>query len=451
MGRPAMNETLAPIQSEHALLGAAIYDPEHCADVLERVRPEHFYEPYHGRIWKRLQGGAASDDAILSQAFANDPAFEDFGGSRFFGDLLEKAMLPTVGVHADLVIDAATRRAVHAVATAAAGKATTQTGEGARIISDLERQLADVARDTSQTATSLGLDALEALEAAQRGEFRGEPTGIAAIDKVTSGIRKTDVWFIGGRTSMGKSVVGVEMALGIATQGRGVAFYSLEMPKVECQMRAIASLAFMRNEPDNPRYGDLLKGRHMPHDTLSRARHAARRLAELPIVIDDKGGLSIDDIRSRALRQVRAWEKAGIKPGAIIIDHIGLVSPSRQTDNKAADTAETVNQLKPLAKALQCPVAALVQVNRQTEGRNDKRPTMADLNWSGAIEQIADFVGLLYREAYYLARSPSRDDQDLADRHEHDLEIIIAKNRSGPICNVKAWVDVACNVVLEAG
>ena len=82
-------------------------------------------------------------------------------------------MLPTVGVHADLVIDAATRRAVHAVATAAAGKATTQTGEGARIISDLERQLADVARDTSQTATSLGLDALEALEAAQRGEFRG--------------------------------------------------------------------------------------------------------------------------------------------------------------------------------------------------------------------------------------------------------------------------------------
>ena len=117
--------------------------------------------------------------------------------------------------------------------------------------------------------------------------------------------------------------------------------------------------------------------------SLSRARHAARRLAELPIVIDDKGGLSIDDIRSRALRQVRAWEKAGIKPGAIIIDHIGLVSPSRQTDNKAADTAETVNQLKPLAKALQCPVAALVQVNRQTEGRNDKRPTMADLNWSG--------------------------------------------------------------------
>ena len=152
-------------------------------------------------------------------------------------------------------------------------------------------------------------------------------------------------------------------------------------------MRAIASLAFMRNEPDNPRYGDLLKGRHMPHDTLSRARHAARRLAELPIVIDDKGGLSIDDIRSRALRQVRAWEKAGIKPGAIIIDHIGLVSPSRQTDNKAADTAETVNQLKPLAKALQCPWQPCVQVNRQTEGRNDKRPTMADLNWSEPLSK----------------------------------------------------------------
>lgn len=438
------------IDSEQAVIGAAMNDPSACADVLDLVTPDHFHEPYHGRIWKKLRQGGPVDPQTLAQAFAADPAFEDMGGQRYFVDLWDKAYLPTVGVHAAAIVDAATRRQVHAVATSAAGKAATTPGEGDRIISDLERSLAEIARDTAQGAVPLGLDALESLEAASRGEYRGEPTGIACIDKVTSGIRSTDVWFIGGRTSMGKSVVGVEIALGIASQGRGVAFYSLEMPKVECQMRAIASLAFERMAAENPRYGDLLKGRSLYPDTISRARLAAKRLASLPIVIDDRGGYSIDDICSRALRQVRAWEKAGIKPGCIIIDHIGLVAPSRRTDNKAADTAETVNQLKPLAKALQCPVAALVQVNRQTEGRNDKRPTMADLNWSGAIEQIADFVGLLYREAYYLARSPDRNDQGRADSQEHELEIIVAKNRSGPICTVKAWVDVACNVVLEA-
>jgi replicative DNA helicase len=162
------------------------------------------------------------------------------------------------------------------------------------------------------------------------------------------------------------------------------------------------------------------------------------------------GGLTIEDIRSQAQRQMRAWEKAGVQRGAVFIDHIGLVKPhSKRADSKAAETADIVNELKAIAKQLRAPVIALCQVNRNTESRNDKRPTLADLNWSGAIEQIADFICLLYRESYYLDRSADADDQAKAGMVEHEIELLIHKNRSGPICNLKAFVDIACNVIRD--
>lgn len=439
------------IESEQAVIGAAIYAPDDAGDLFEAVKADHFHEPVHARIWAHLARGGAHDQQTLALHFANDPALADLGGVRYFGDLIDKAYLPTAHAHAVAVVDAAMRRQIHGIATAAAAKAATSPGEAERIIADLERGAADIAREKASSAVRIGDDALDNLEKAWRGEFKGEPTGLDCIDRVTGGLKSTDVWFIGGRTSMGKSVVGLEIARGVAQAERGVMIFSKEMPKRECQMRMIASLAHERDGTDQIRYGDLLKGNTYGANFMARARAAATALRSLPIFIDETGGLTIDEIRSRALRQVRTWEKSGIKPGCIIIDHIGLVQPTRKTDNKAADTADTVNQLKPLAKQLQCAVVAMVQVNRQTEGRDNKRPTVADLNWSGAIEQIADFVGLLYRESYYLDRSPRKEDQDAAFLKKHDMEIIVAKNRSGPICTVKAWVDVACNVVLEAG
>src|SRR5690606_1962404 len=110
----------------------------------------------------------------------------------------------------------------------------------------------------------------------------------------------------------------------------------------------------------------------------------------------------LDQIISLSRRQVRAWERKQIEPGCIVIDHIGLVQASAQRDSKAAERADVVDRLKEAARLIGCPIVAAAQVNRGPEARQDKRPTMGDLNWSGSIEQIADFVGLLYRDAYYL-------------------------------------------------
>lgn len=438
------------LDSEQAVLGAALYDADTRAELLQIVRPEHFHEPVHGLIWEALRGDGPVDPVLVSRKLKDVPAYVEIGGMRYLCDLVDRAFILTAPGHADAVVDAALRRNLRQAGQALTLDAETE-GAGEALLAATERALADMARDGSSGPTALpaGMAALDSFDAAARGEYRGAETGVQALDHVTGGIKRDDVWVFGGRSSMGKSVVGVSLGRSIAAQGRGVLMFSLEMPMREVQARLIADAAHYPDASQQVRYGDVLNGR-VPHQLHDRARAAARGLASLPFLVIDRGSFTIEDIRRHALRQVRGWERAGIEPGAILIDHLGLVQPVRKTDSKAADTSDTVNELKGIAKQAGCPIIALAQVNRGPENRSDHRPTMGDLNWSGSIEQIADFVCLLYRESYYLARSGRDSDIDRAFACEHEMELLIQKNRSGPICTKKAWVDVACNVLRDA-
>lgn len=442
--------------SELAVIGCALYDRKACEEAFERLRGEHFAEPVNGRLWDYMRANdRAIDPIIVGSAFAADPAFKAIGGMNLLAEMIERANLYTLPAHVEAVIDAATRREIDALAREAQQRAGNEPGDGETILTDLERAAADIARRqvSKVEGVPVGLSSAEMVEAAINGDFVGTPTGLGALDMVTGGIKQDDVWFVAGRTSMGKSVVAVSLARLIAQQGRGVFFFSLEMPLREVQARLIADSAFDKNIPydgrENVRYGDILRGKGSQFQQ-DRSRQAAKRIASLPMVVNDRGGLTIEEIRAQALRQVRGWERIGVKPGALIIDHIGLVrAHTKRNDNKAAETADIVNELKALAKLVGAPVIALVQVNRATESRDNKRPTLSDLNWSGAIEQIADVALLLYREAYYLERSNSQADRDRVGMVEQDLEIIVAKNRSGPICTKKMFIDVASNAVRD--
>ncbi len=444
---------IADIDAEHSVMGAAMYAPDQCEDAFERLRPEHFAEPLHARTWDAIlsaqRASKVPDVLTVRDALANDKAFEEVGGLQFLLSLTDQPRLWALSAHVDAIIDRAGRRAIQTLARQIDGKSDNiAEGSAETLLHDLERGAAEIARDGAQRANSVpaGIAALETLEGAWRGDFTGVSTGLDCLDHLTGGIKQDDVWFIGGRTSMGKSVMGLQLARNIAGQNRGVLMFSLEMALREVQARLVSDLAYDPElnwgQPGNVHYGDLLKGRG-ESEQRTRAREAARSLASLPFNVNDRGGLTIDDIRSQALRQFRSWEKAGVQRGCILIDHIGLVKPTRKTDNKAADTADTVNELKDLAKQLRAPIIALVQVNRQTEGRQDKRPLMSDLNWSGAIEQIADFIGLLYREAYYEVRAGKMPEKP------YDLEIIVHKNRAGPVCTVHAHCDVRSNAVRD--
>lgn len=452
--------TICALDSEQAVIGAALYDPDACEIALERLRADMFFEPLHAAAWEMIaagrKAGSPVNEAVLDDALKDQPAVVAVGGG-YFRSLVQGATLWALPSHIDAVADRATRRSVQGLANDIAARCgNLLEGSGDLILAELERGAADVARSSGSAtlAVPAGLDAMEMLDAAYRGDNRGIPIGLECLDKVTSGIRQEDVWVIGGRTSMGKSVFGLNLARAIAQQGRGSMIFSLEMPRREVQARLISDLAFERSRAfpgcpsPNVRYSDVLQGRSYK-DQRQLAHDGARKLASLPITVCDAGGLTIDDIRVQAMRQMRAWDRAKVARGCVLIDHIGLVRPVRKTDSKAADTADIVNELKALAKSIQAPVICLSQVNRGPEGRQDKRPTVADLNWSGAIEQIADLICLLYRPAYYLERSTEQADKDNAAIQEHELELLIQKNRSGPICSPKAWIDVACNAVRD--
>jgi replicative DNA helicase len=447
------------LEAEQAVIGAVFAAEDGRDEALERLRPHHFADPVHQRIWAAIQIAARKGPLNiigLHSALQADDGYRQMG-ETYLLDMVDKSPVWALSANMDLVIDRAARRSiVQAAHDAIKAAQDVQTGDADTVLAGIEHAASEIAREgaTRPSAVPVGLTALDMVEAAYRGDFVGSSVGLECLDHVTGGIRQEDVWFIGGRTSMGKSVLGLALARGIAEQGRGVVAFSLEMPTREVQARLVADLAFDperafdESRGGNIRYGDILKGRGT-NEQRDMARRAARQLASLPLAVTDEGGLSIHDIRSQALRQFRAWEKAGVERGAVLIDHIGLVKPHRPSDSKAAETADTVNELKALAKYLKAPVIALCQVNRNTESRQDKRPTLADLNWSGAIEQIADMICLLYRDAYYLRRSPDPLDQADGIIKEHDLELLIHKNRSGPICNLKAFVDVACNAVRD--
>lgn len=453
-----MSRPIEACESELYLIGGAMLSPEDMAETFERVSGEHFFDPLHRRLWEwmRRQGGRI-DMALVWEQFQRDEQLVREGGAEWLFNVLDKASTYNVEAHADAVIDAYTRRCIQQLGSFAQGEAEKRIGDGEHLLAEIERGAAEIAREGVQRShgVPVGLNAVEMLEVAYSGGFAGSSVGLDVLDHVTGGIRQDDVWFIGGRTSMGKSVTGLCVARGIAEHGRGVLFFSLEMPLREVQARMIADIAYDRRviengaDGGNVRYGDILKGRGSPQQ-IERANRAARKLASLPFVVNDAGGLTIDDIRSQAQRQFRAWDRAGVPRGALLIDHIGLVKGSgRRNDSKAAETADIVNELKGLAKQLGAPVIALCQVNRNTESRENKRPTLADLNWSGAIEQIADFICLLYRDAYYLERSTVDGDDIKAVHAKYDLELLIQKNRSGPICNLKAFADVSCNAVRD--
>lgn len=441
---------------EQNVIGCALFDPDACSDAFERLRPDHFAEPLHRTIWEEVTkaraSGVAMDATLLDNRLTGGPAYEAFTGRRYLDDMVDKASLWSLPGHVNAVADSAMRRAISDLTD----QARTREGTANDVLAFIERGAADIARRCGAEAVGspIGLDALENLEAAWDGQFRGLSTGLDCLDRITGGMQPDDVWIFGGRTSMGKSVILPCIGRGIAEQGRGVLMFSLEMSRRAVQARMAADIAYDRDlvpyggDGGNVEFADLINGRGTA-EQRARARAAARKLASLPMVLNDRGGLNLDQIISMARRQVRAWQRTGVEPGAIIVDHLGLVQSSIARDSKAAERADVVDRLKEAARLIGCPIIAAAQVNRGPESRQDKRPTMGDLNWSGSIEQIADFVGLLYRDSYYLERSPVEEDQAKAVGLRNELEIIVPKNRSGPTCTLKAHVEIACSAIRD--
>jgi replicative DNA helicase len=252
---------------------------------------------------------------------------------------------------------------------------------------------------------------------------------------------------------MGKSAMALAQARRAASAGYGVLFFSLEMSTRACMLRMAADAAWSHDcsVAYQSARANKLDGRQR-----AAYERGANSLIGLPLMIDERAGLTVSDIASATRRAAEHFARQGRRLDQVIIDHIGFLVPSnRYKGNRVHEVSEITAGLQRLAKSEQVAVLALHQLNRAVEGRDNKRPTLADLRDSGSVEQDADLVMFCYRAAYYLERMKFDDRQDEADRlrklgeTRNDLEIIIAKQRHGPTGTVDLFCDMAANAIRD--
>jgi replicative DNA helicase len=463
-GAPAPETQSLPqnVEAEAALLGALMIDNRLAEDIQLKLRPDHFHEPLHGRIYegilKLADRNMVANPVTLRPLFEGDEEMKELGGPSYLAQLTGSgAAIIGARDFADQIYDLALLRALIGVGREMVEQAldTSEDIDPKAQIEGAEAALYRVAEEgggegsvkTFAQATRLAVQLAEkALNTG--GGLSGVTTGLDGINAKTGGLHHSDLVIIAGRPGMGKSALGTNIAFnaarrlvsdiadGIAPEksaGAAAALFSLEMSADQLATRILAEQSGIPSEA-------LRMGKISQQDFRNLAR-AAAELESLPLYIDDTPGLTIAALRTRARRLKR---QRGI--GLIVVDYLQLLQGTGKNsgDNRVQEISEISRGLKTLAKELNVPVIALSQLSRAVEQREDKRPQLSDLRESGSIEQDADMVWFIYREEYYLAvRQPADDHPDFAKWQEEMArayglaEVIVAKQRHGATGKVK--------------
>ncbi|MGA9659152.1 MAG: replicative DNA helicase [Asticcacaulis sp.] len=451
------------LEAEQALLGCLLFDNGAYERLYDGLQPRHFYEPFHQRLFavieEQIRVGHLAEPIVLLDKFKSDQAFNDLGGIRYFADLVDRAPpAANASDYARVIYDLALRRELIRLGGEIAKSASGELNARDQI-ENAEAQLFELAeKGTSSTGFMTFSDAVTgaltlAEEAFHRdGGLSGVSTGLMDLDKQIGGLHKSDLIILAGRPSMGKTALATNIAMNIAkhfayepqpdgtrktVRGGVVAFYSLEMSGEQLATRLLADASGVSS--------DRLRKGEINVDEFGRLKEAAMEISAAPLYIDDTGGLSLAKLTARARRLKRT---AGLD--CLIVDYLQLVTvgDGGSTMNRVQEVSTITMGLKSLAKELAIPVIALSQLSRQVESRDDKRPQLSDLRESGSIEQDADIVMFVYRESYYVGRSEPREGtpehltwQEDMDRLRGTAEVIIGKQRHGPIGTVKLSFD----------
>ena len=467
--------TIAPphnLSAEAAVLGAILFDNNAYQRVADILRPSDFYAPAHQELFDvsatMIQQGRIADGVTLREHFEKAEKLTEIGGARYLKQLLDSAAFgPEVGDYARMIRDLAMRRSLVGIGSELTGRALNPTPEenGERQIELAERQLFDLAERGSSgrgftTFSEALTESLKNAEAAfkREGKIAGIPTVLRDLDEKLGGLHRSDLIILAGRPSMGKTSLATNIAYNAAAAYRAevqddgskktvdgaiVGFFSLEMSNEQLATRIIAERTGITTH--RIRQGDLDKS------DFERLREATEELQNLPLYIDDTGGISISQLAARARRLQRS-----VGLDMIVIDYLQLitVTSGNANANRVQEITQITTSLKALAKDLNVPIIALSQLSRAVEQRDDKRPQLSDLRESGSIEQDADVVMFVYREEYYLSRTePGADPSDPSSNEKWSqwrermdqvygkAEVIIGKQRHGPIGRVELAFD----------
>ncbi|MGE5385638.1 MAG: replicative DNA helicase [Betaproteobacteria bacterium] len=431
----AVNQLRVPphsIEAEQSVLGGLLLDNQAWDRMGELVADTDFYRDEHRRIFRQirrlLEMGKPADVVTVAEALDAAGESDHTGGLAYLGELAQNTpSAANIRRYAEIVRERSVLRQLVATADEIAGDALNPLGRDAESLLDAAESkifaIAEAGASKQNGFVHINPLLTEVVERIQElhdrdnpSDITGVPSGFTDLDRMTSGLQPGDLIIVAGRPSMGKTAIALNMAEYVAVEaGLPVGVFSMEMGGTQLAMRMLASIG--RLDSSRVRTGRLTD------DEWSKLSFALGKLHEAPIYIDESGGLTPANLRARARRLHRQYGTLGL----IVIDYIQLMTTSRQTENRATEISEISRSIKSLAKELKVPIIALSQLSRKVEERTDKRPMMSDLRESGAIEQDADVIMMMYREDYY---KPDTSEKGIA-------EVIIGKQRNGPTGTVR--------------
>ncbi len=417
------------LDAEMSLLGAVLIDEETLADISEYVTAKDFYDKRHGMIYGAMislyEKHKPVDLLTLTEELKRKKELDEIGGSAYLTELTN--YVPTAAhaaAYAELVSQKAIRRRLIKASSDIAEMSYDEEEGTARLLERAEAELFAVSdQSTKQDLVALETiltDSFDRMEELHRnkGALRGVRTGYRDLDNMTAGLQRSDLIILAARPAMGKTTLVTNLAYNVATIAKApVLFFSLEMSKEQLVDRMLADASGVTAW--NIRTGNL------SDEDFSKLSEAMGEMAEAPIYIDDTPGVSVLEMRTKA-RRIAHEQPLGL----IIIDYLQLMQGSGKNDgNRVQEVSEISRGLKLIARELNVPVIALSQLSRSVESRSPQIPQLADLRESGSIEQDADIVMFIYREAYY---NPETERENVTD-------LILAKHRNGPTGTVELY------------
>lgn len=415
------------LEAEQAVLGAIFLEPSVIVTATEILSPEDFYRVSHQRIFEAMvrltDRGEPIDLVTVTNELDERDLLNEVGGVSYLTDLASS--VPTAAnleYYAKIVEEKAILRRVIQAATHIVTKTFDESDDVTEVLDFAEKTIFEVSQNkaigTFKNIKDVLIDVYDNIEQLHhhKGDVTGIPTGFKDLDRITSGFQKNDLIIIAARPSVGKTAFALNIAQNVAIHAReNVAIFSLEMGAEQLVMRMLCA----EGNIDAQR----LRTGKLEEEDWSKLTMAMGSLSDAGIYIDDTPGIKVSEIRSKCRR---LKQEHGL--GMVLIDYLQLIQGSGNSkENRQQEVSEISRSLKALARELEVPVIALSQLSRSVEQRQDKRPMMSDIRESGSIEQDADIVGFLYRDDYY----------DKESEKENIIEIIIAKQRNGPVGTVE--------------
>jgi replicative DNA helicase len=421
----ALTDRIPPqaLDVERTVLGSMLIDSNAAVNAMEKLSEECFYSTANSRIFMCLRAmfekSIPFDIITLADELRKKSWLETVGAEPYLAELVENvATSANIDYHVKILAEKATLRSLISTSAEITTNCFSSEVDAQTVLDNAESKIFSISesriKNSFQSLGQLLPKTFEDIAAYSKGGVQGIPTGFVELDEMTSGLQRSDFIIIAGRPSMGKTAFALSIALHAAVMAKfATAIFSLEMSKAQLAQRLLCGEARINMH--------LLRSGKLPHKELPKLSLAAGPLSEAPLFIDDTPGITVLELRAKARRL-----KAQHNLSCIIIDYLQLMGSSGNIENRQQEISQISRSLKGIAKELDVPVVALSQLSRAVEQRSgDHRPQLSDLRESGAIEQDADVVMFVFREEFY--------NKDLPDSEKGKAEIIIGKQRNGPI------------------